>query len=46
LDVTALKKLATANPEAYRVACKAIVARPGKPAVKLEIVEQTEKEAA
>jgi hypothetical protein len=46
LDVTALKKLATANPEAYRVACKAIIAKPGKPSVKLEIVEQTGQEAA
>jgi len=46
LDVTALKKLATANPEAYRVACKAIIARPGKPSVKLEIVQQTEQETA
>lgn len=45
LSVSALKALATANPDAYRVACQWIESRPQKPAVKLEIVEQVEEAA-
>lgn len=45
LDVTAFKALATANPEAYRIACGAVIAKPAKPSVKLEIL-QPQQEAA
>jgi hypothetical protein len=43
LNVTALKTLATANPEAFRVAASAVITKPAKPSVKIERIE---KEAA
>lgn len=45
LSVSGLKAVATANPEAYRVLCNAIVTKPAKVAVKVEKIEQ-KKEAA
>jgi hypothetical protein len=45
LSVSGLKQVATANPEAYRVICKAIVAKPAKVAVKVELIE-AKKDAA
>lgn len=36
LDVTALKKLATANPDQYREACRFIETSQAKPTVKIE----------
>ena len=45
LSVSGLKQVATANPEAYRAICKAIVAKPAKVAVKVELIE-AKKEAA
>jgi hypothetical protein len=45
LDVTAFKKLAIANPEAYRIACGAVVSKPGKLAIKLDIIEQKQEAA-
>jgi len=38
LSVSGLKAVATANPEAYRVLCSAIVTKPAKPAVKVEVL--------
>jgi hypothetical protein len=40
IDVRALKALATSNPDAYRIACAGIEAKPAKPAVKVEAIEQ------
>lgn len=45
LDVRALKTLATANPDAYRVACRAILTKPTKPSVKVELLAQTQEAA-
>ena len=45
LVISGLKQVATANPEAYRILCKAIVTRPAKVAVKVEKIKQ-KKEAA
>lgn len=45
LSVSGLKAVATANPDAYRVLCKAIVTKPAKTAVKVEMLKQ-DKEAA
>lgn len=45
LSVSGLKSVATANPEAYRVICKAIVAKPAKIQVKVDLIE-AKKEAA
>lgn len=44
LDPTAFKKLASSDPGAYRVAAQWVTAKPQKPSVKLEIIEQ--KQAA
>ena len=46
LDVTALKKLATSNPEAYRQAIKAIITTEAKPTVKIERIEPTTQQQA
>jgi hypothetical protein len=46
VNVSALKQLATANPDAYRLACSAIVTKPSKPSVKVERIETQQKEAA
>jgi hypothetical protein len=43
LDVAALKKLATTNPDAYREAVKHIITKPAKASAKVELIE---KEAA
>lgn len=45
LDVTAFKQLAASNPEAYRVACRAVISKQGKPQVKLDIIEQKQEVA-
>jgi hypothetical protein len=45
LDVRALKALATNNPDAYRIACRAIVTKPAKPSVKVELLAQTQEDA-
>jgi hypothetical protein len=42
LDVAALKRLATSDPDAYRIACRAIETAPAKPSVKVERIEQKE----
>lgn len=39
LDVRALKALATANPDAYRIACNAFESKPAKPSVKVTLRE-------
>jgi hypothetical protein len=46
LNVTAFKQLAVANPEVYRLVCSAVVTKPSKPSVKIERIENTQKEAA
>jgi hypothetical protein len=46
VSVSELKRLATANPDAYRLACSAIVTKPSKPSVKVERIETQQKEAA
>lgn len=38
LSVSGLKAVATANPDAYRLLCSAIVTKPAKPAVKVEVL--------
>lgn len=45
LNVTELKRLATNNPDAYRLACSAIEAKPCKPAVKIERIIETQEAA-
>ena len=45
LSVSGLKSVATANPEAYRAICRAIVSKPAKIAVKVDLIE-AKKEAA
>lgn len=39
LNVSEYKKLATANPEAYRIAASVVIAKPSKPSVKVERIE-------
>ena len=46
VNVSALKQLATANPDAYRLVCSAVVTKPAKPSVKVERIENQQKEAA
>jgi hypothetical protein len=46
LNVTAFKHLATANPDAYRLVCSAVISKPSKPSVKVERIETQQKEAA
>lgn len=46
VNVSALKQLATANPDAYRLVCSAVVTKPAKPSVKVERIETQQKEAA
>jgi hypothetical protein len=46
VSVSELKRLATANPDAYRLARSAIVTKPSKPSVKVEHIETQQKEAA
>jgi len=41
-DPTAFRRLATADPAAYQIACQWVSAKPMKPSVKLEIVQQEE----
>lgn len=45
IDVRALKALASANQDAYRIACRAVVTKPAKPSVKIERLEQTQEAA-
>jgi hypothetical protein len=40
ISVTGLKTLATTNPDAYRRVLPAIVTRPSKPAVKVELLKE------
>jgi hypothetical protein len=40
VSVTGLKALATTNPDAYRRVLPAIVTRPSKPAVKVELLKE------
>lgn len=40
LSVSALKKLATANPDLYRIACQAVASKPAKASVKVELISQ------
>jgi hypothetical protein len=40
INVTGLKNLATANPDAYRRVLPAILTRPAKPAVKVELLKE------
>lgn len=42
IRVSGLKALATANPEAYARVVKAIVTKPAKPGVKVELLNQAE----
>lgn len=46
LNVTEFKKLAVANPDAYRLVCSAVVTKPAKPSVKVERIEKQQQEAA
>lgn len=45
LDVKALKALATARPEDYRAALRAVVTKPAKAAVKVELIQQSQEAA-
>jgi hypothetical protein len=45
LDVSALKKLATENPDAYREAVKHITTTPAKPSAKVELIQQSQEAA-
>lgn len=45
LSVSELKRLATANPDAYRLVCSAVITKPAKPSVKVERIE-TQQETA
>jgi hypothetical protein len=45
LDVSAFKKLATNDPDAYRIACQAVETKPAKPEVKVERIEQQQEAA-
>lgn len=45
LDVAALKKLATTNPDAYREAVKHIITKPAKPSAKVELIQQSQEAA-
>jgi hypothetical protein len=45
IDVSELKALASLNPEQYRIACKGIVAKPGKAGVKVEQIIQKQEAA-
>ena len=38
LSVSGLKAVAVSNPEAYRVLCSAIVTKPAKPSIKVEVL--------
>lgn len=40
ISVTGLKQLATSNPDAYRRVLPAIVTRPSKPTVKVELLKE------
>ena len=42
LSVSGLKKLATANPDAYRTLLGAVVTKPAKASVKVELIQQEE----
>jgi hypothetical protein len=45
IDVSELKALAALNPEQYRIACRGIVAKPGKAGVKVEQIIQKQEAA-
>jgi hypothetical protein len=45
LDVSALKKLATENPDAYREATKYLITKPAKPSAKVELIQQSQEAA-
>jgi len=45
LSVSGLKQVATANPEAYRAIARAIVSKPAKVAVKVELIEAKQEAA-
>lgn len=44
LSLSGLRALEKANPEAYAAMCKAIVTKPAKPAVKVELIQRKEED--